>query len=128
MSDVITNNTNQGKNQTSVLIQDDKRDLSFFSNFDVITLRIINKFYGNGIGPINGDLNSYYIQQLHTTLSKEGLKISVEGLRKKLDFLVKIGFLEKVKTYPVIYMPRKDIEAIEKIQIIMENLKKILVV
>jgi len=91
-------------------------DFSFFINFDVIMIRIIQKFYGNGVNPIYGDLNSFYIQQLHLNLNREGLKISLEGLRKKLDFLVKIGFLEKVNTYPRIYMPLKDIEGIKKLK------------
>ncbi|MEM5805362.1 MAG: hypothetical protein QW156_01450 [Candidatus Aenigmatarchaeota archaeon] len=103
-----------------------QEDFSFFVNFDLITLKILQKFYGNAIDPINGNLNSFCTQQLHQLLNKEGLKISLEGLRKKLDFLVKIHFLEKVETYPRIYMPVKDIEGIRKIQSKIERLKELI--
>ena len=102
-----------------------KEDFSFFANFDIITVRIIQKFYGAGIGALNGDVNCYHVQQLHSVIKSEGLQIGVEGLRKKLEFLVRIGFLEKVHTYPRIYMPLKHADAIKKIQTKVEQLKRI---
>ena len=100
-------------------------DFSFFADFDIITVRILQKFYGGGFVQNDGPLNTFYVQQLHLVLNKEGLKIGMEGLRKKLEFLVRIGFLEKVKTYPRIYMPIRYVEGIKKIQFRIEQLKKI---
>jgi len=102
-----------------------KEDFSFFSNFDIITVRIIQKFYGSSIDPLNGNINCFHVLQLHSLLKGEGLSIGIEGLRKKLEFLVKVGFLEKVNTYPRIYMPLKHVEEIQRIQTKIEQLKKI---
>ena len=102
-----------------------KEDFSFFANFDITTVRIIQKFYGNSIGSLSSEINCYHVQQLHSVLKSEGLMIGVEGLRKKLEFLVRIGFLEKVSTYPRIYMPLKHADAIEKVQKRVEQLKRI---
>ncbi len=120
---------NSERNLISISIEkniEKQEDISFFASFDLITLKIIQKFYGNDLNPINGDLNSYCIQQLHQALNREGVRLSLEGLRKKINFLVKIGILEKVDTYPRIYMPLKDIEGIKKIQSILEKLKQFL--
>ena len=102
-----------------------KEDFSFFANFDIITIRIIQKFYGNGVAPLSDQVSCFHVHQLHSTLKSEGLHIGVEGLRKKLEFLVRIGFIEKVNTYPRIYMPLKHVDAIEKIQQKVEQLKRI---
>jgi hypothetical protein len=101
-----------------------KDDFSFFASFDITMIKIIQKFYGDGLDPVSGNLNTFCTQQLYRLLREEGLKISLEGLRKKLDFLVKIGFLEKVKTYPRIYMPVNSIEKIERIQLTIQKLKQ----
>lgn len=100
-------------------------DFSFFADFDIITVRILQKFYGGGFIQQNEPLNTFYVQQLHLVLNKEGLRIGIEGLRKKLEFLVRIGFLEKINTYPRIYMPIRHIDGIKKIQFRIEQLKKI---
>lgn len=102
-----------------------KEDFSFFAHFDIVFVRILYRFYGSVTNPVDGDINCYNVQQLHQILNKEGLRITIEGLRKKLDFLVKLGFLEKVATYPRVYMPLKDIEGIERIQKKIEQLKQI---
>lgn len=102
-----------------------KEDFSFFVNFDIITVRIIQKFYGSKVDPVGGNVNCYYVQQLHKILNAEGLKIGLEGLRKKLEFLVKIGFIEKINTYPRLYMALRDIEKIKKIQIKIAKLRQL---
>ena len=101
-------------------------DLSFIAHFDIIMVRVLQKFYGKSIDPVNGEMNSYDIQRLRKILIKDGLKISVEGLRKKLDMLVRLGFLEKVMTYPRIYTVVKDIENIKNIQLKINRIRKIL--
>lgn len=101
-------------------------DLSFIAHFDIIMVRILQKFYGKSIDPVNGEINSYDIQRLEKLLAKDGLKISREGLRKKLDMLVKLGFIEKVMTYPRIYTPVRDIENIKKIQLKISKIREIL--
>ena len=101
-------------------------DLSFIAHFDIIVVRILQKFYGKSIDPVNGEMNSYDVQRLRKLLAKDGLKISVEGLRKKLDMLVRLGFLEKIRTYPRIYTPVRDIENIRNIQLKINKIRKIL--
>jgi len=101
-------------------------DLSFLAHFDLIMIRILQKFYGKAVDPVNGEINSYDVQRLKKVLEKEGLKITTEGLRKKLDLLVRLGFLVKIPTYPRIYTVPKDYEQIKKIQEKIEKLKQVL--
>lgn len=102
-----------------------KDDFSFFAHFDITLVRILHRFYGSATNPINGDINCYTVYQLQQLLSKEGLKVTIGGLRKKLEFLVRVGFLEKVTTYPRVYMPVKDINSIERIQKKISRLREI---
>jgi hypothetical protein len=101
-----------------------KEDFSFFANFDIVTVRILQKFYSSSLDPLNKDINCFYVQQLQKILLGEGLKINLESLRKKLEFLVKIGFVEKVDTYPRVYIPLRDVEKIKKIQNKISKLKE----
>jgi hypothetical protein len=102
-----------------------KEDFSFFANFDIITVRILQKFYTSSLNPLNDEISCFYVKQLQEILASEGLKINLESLRKKLEFLVKIGFIEKVNTYPRIYIPLRDVEKIKKIQGKISKLKEI---
>lgn len=95
---------------------------SIITHFDIITVRVLQKFYKTG-RRFPGDVNCYYVSQLHSELRREGLRIEVETLRKRLDTLVKLGFLEKVNTYPRLYMPVKNIE---KIRSLIEKVKSLL--
>jgi hypothetical protein len=102
-----------------------KEDFSFFANFDIVTVRILQKFYTSSLNPLDNDISCFYVKQLQEMLASEGLKINLESLRKKLEFLVKIGFIEKVKTYPRVYIPLRDVEKIKKIQGKISRLKEI---
>ncbi|MCS7094022.1 MAG: hypothetical protein RMJ18_02475 [Candidatus Aenigmarchaeota archaeon] len=97
-------------------VVEDKIDLNFVLKFDVITIKILQKFYGKEIDPLTTDLNSFDLKKLHKLLEIEGLKINIETLRKRLDNLVSLGFLEKVSTYPRIYMAVREIEKVKNIQ------------
>ncbi|MEM7821743.1 MAG: hypothetical protein QXX38_02965 [Candidatus Aenigmatarchaeota archaeon] len=87
---------------------------SIFLNFDVIMIKILQKFYFNG-NKFPNDINCYYIQQLFSELKSEGLNINLETLRKRLESLVKLKLIEKVETYPRIYTPVRDVERIRKL-------------
>lgn len=87
---------------------------SFILHLDIVMIRILQKFYKSGLS-FPSDTNCYYVQQLQSELNREGLKIELETLRKRLDLLVKIRLLEKVETYPRIYMPIRDVEKVQKI-------------
>lgn len=87
---------------------------SFILHLDIIMIRILQKFYRTNFSFPN-DTTCYYVQQLFLELNREGLKIELETLRKRLDLLVKIRLLEKVRTYPRIYMPIRDVERVQKI-------------
>ncbi|MEM5815193.1 MAG: hypothetical protein QXD89_01755 [Candidatus Aenigmatarchaeota archaeon] len=95
---------------------EDKIGLTFISKFDMVTIKILQKFYGKEIDPLTSNLNSFDLKKLHKLLEIEGLKINIETLRKRLETLVNLGFLEKVETYPRIYMSVRDIEKIRNIQ------------
>jgi len=103
-----------------------KDDISFLAHFDIIMVRILQKFYGKRADPLYGEVNSYDVQRLKKILEKDGIRITTEGLRKKLDLLVKLGFLEKVMTYPRIYMTPTDIEKVELIQSKIQKIRSIL--
>ncbi|MEM5875155.1 MAG: hypothetical protein QXW01_01065 [Candidatus Aenigmatarchaeota archaeon] len=95
---------------------EDKIDFSFILKFDVITVKILQKFYGKEIDPLTTELNSFDLKKIHKLLEIEGMKINLETLRKRLENLVSLGFIEKVDTYPRIYMAVRDLEKIKNIQ------------
>jgi len=94
----------------------EKIDFTILSKFDVINVKILQKFYGKTIDPLSSDINSYDVETLHELLKIEGIKINKETLRKRLENLVSLNFLEKVETYPRIYTAVRDIEKIRAIQ------------
>jgi len=94
----------------------EKIDFTILSKFDVINVKILQKFYGKTIDPLSSDINSYDVETLHELLKIEGIKINKETLRKRLENLVSLNFLEKVDTYPRIYTAVRDIEKIRAIQ------------
>jgi hypothetical protein len=98
------------------LKNEDKIDFTLLTKFDVINVKILQKFYGKTIDPLSGEINSYDLKTLHEFLKREGIKINIETLRKRLDNLVKLNFLEKVNTYPRIYSAVRDLEKIKTIQ------------
>jgi hypothetical protein len=100
---------------TSLEIKE-KIDLTLLSKFDVINLKILQKFYGKSIDPLSADVNCYDLETLHHLLKIEGLRINKETLRKRLETLVTLNFIEKIRTYPRIYSAVKDIEKIRNIQ------------
>jgi hypothetical protein len=108
---------NENLMKTSVEIKtEEKPDFTILSKFDVINVKILQKFYGKTIDPLSGEINSYDVKTLHEFLKREGLKINIETLRKRLDNLVALNFLEKINTYPRIYSAVRDIEKIKVIQ------------
>jgi hypothetical protein len=94
----------------------EKIDFTILSKFDVINVKILQKFYGKTIDPFSSEINSYDVETLHELLKIEGLKINKETLRKRLENLVSLNFLEKIDTYPRIYTAVRDIEKIKLIQ------------
>ena len=94
----------------------EKIDFTILSKFDVINVKILQKFYGKTIDPLSSEINSYDVETLHELLKIEGLKINKETLRKRLENLVSLNFLEKIETYPRIYTAVRDIEKIKTIQ------------
>jgi len=88
---------NENLIKTSVEIKtEEKPDFTILSKFDVINVKILQKFYGKTIDPLSGEINSYDVKTLHEFLKREGLKINIETLRKRLDNLVALNFLEKI--------------------------------
>lgn len=102
----------------NVFVQEDvesKKEISsIFLNFDVVMIKILQKFYFND-NAFPNDTSCYYIQRLFSELRSDGLEINLETLRKRLESLVKLNLIEKVETYPRIYMPVRDVERIKKL-------------
>jgi len=94
----------------------EKIDFTILSKFDVINVKILQKFYGKTIDPLSSEINSYDVETLHELLKIDGIKINKETLRKRLENLVSLNFLEKINTYPRIYSAVRDIEKIKNIQ------------
>lgn len=86
---------------------------SIFLNFDVIMIKILQKFYFND-KTFPTDTTCFYVQQLFSELKSDGLQINLETLRKRLESLVKLGLIDKVETYPRIYMPVRDVEKVRE--------------
>jgi hypothetical protein len=94
---------------------------SIFLNFDVITIKILQKFYFNG-NAFPADTTCYYVQQLFSELRSNGLQIKLETLRKRLESLVGLNLIERVNTYPRIYMPVRDVERVREL---LEKVKEV---
>ena len=87
---------------------------SLFLGFDIITIKILQKFYFNeNVFP--ADTTCFYVQQLFSELKSSGLQINLETLRKRLESLVRLNLIDKVDTYPKIYMPVRDVEKIRNL-------------
>ena len=82
---------------------------------DFIDIIILKKFYMTG-EKFPNDTQPYCFPILYQEMkTNNNLKITKEGLRKRLHSLVKIGLLEKVeKTNPSIYLPKRNKERIVK--------------
>lgn len=108
------NDTNLKNVSVQETVENKKEISSIFLNFDIITFKILYKFYFNNTQFPN-DTNCYYLQQLFSELKNEGLLINSETLRKRLESLVKLKLIEKVNTYPRVYMPIRDVEKIKNL-------------
>jgi hypothetical protein len=95
-------------------IESRKEISSIFLNFDIVMIKILQKFYFND-KKFPNDTACYYTQQLFSELKTEGLHINIETLRKRLESLVKLNLIEKVETYPRIYTPVRDVERIRNL-------------
>lgn len=89
---------------------------SIFLNFDVVMIKILQKFYF-GEKPFPADTTCFYVQQLFSELKSDGLHINLETLRKRLESLVKLNLIDKVDTYPRIYIPVRDSERVKELLI-----------
>jgi len=95
-------------------VESKKEISSIFLNFDVIMIKILQKFYFNEkVFP--ADTTCFYVQQLFSDLRSDGLQINLETLRKRLESLVKLKLIEKVDTYPRIYVPVRDVEKVREL-------------
>jgi hypothetical protein len=78
---------------------------------DFLDVLILKKFYATG-REFPNDTQPYCLPILYKELKEQNnVKISLEGLRKRLNSLVKIGLLNKIeRTNPSIYYPVRDKE------------------
>jgi hypothetical protein len=88
----------------------------FVENLDFLDILILRKFYLTG-EKFPRDVRTYCFPLLYAEMKKlNHLKIGREAFRKRLDNLVKLGLLEKIKnSNPVCYLPVKGSEEFVKI-------------
>ena len=86
---------------------------------DFLDIQILRKFYATGRGFPN-DCQPYCFPVLyHEMKTDRQLKIGLEALRKRLDNLVRVGVLEKVKnSNPTGYCPVRGKEGFSKAVIV----------
>ncbi len=82
--------------------------ISIVDRLDFVDIQIIRKFYLLKSGCFNSQ--PYCFPILYKEMKNSGqIKIGVEGFRKRLENLVRIGFLKKVKhSNPTIYLPVEE--------------------
>ena len=87
--------------------------LGFAEKFDFLDVQILRKFYATG-KDFPFDTTPFCFPILYKEMKENHhLKICKEALRKRLDNLVKVGFLEKIKnSNPCNYVPVKGEEEI----------------
>lgn len=87
--------------------------LGFAERLDFLDIQILRKFYATG-KQFPFDTKPFCFPILYKEMKENHhLKICKEALRKRLDNLVKIGFLEKIKnSNPCNYIPVKNKEEI----------------
>jgi len=102
---------------------DTKKIERFLLRLSYNDFRILKKFYFTG-EPFPNDTSPYTLSTLRNELKIMGIKISLEGLRQKLNLWVENGLLEKYKSFVLIYQPIKKIEVIR--EIIRKRIKEIL--
>lgn len=92
--------TNQSKSIEDII--------SIVDRLDFTDIQILRKFYLLKAGQFSSQ--PYCFPILYKEMKSSGqIKIGIEGFRKRLDNLVKIGFLRKVKhSNPTIYLPVEE--------------------
>jgi hypothetical protein len=82
--------------------------ISIVDRLDFTDIQIIRKFYLLKSGCFNSQ--PYCFPILYKEMKNSGqIKMGVEGFRKRLENLVRIGFLKKVKhSNPTIYLPVEE--------------------
>jgi hypothetical protein len=85
--------------------------LSFAENLDFINIQILRKFYATGL-PFPNDTQPHVFSILYSEMkSVHKIPIGLEALRKRLDFLVKVGLIGKITgSNPASYYPIKGLE------------------
>jgi hypothetical protein len=104
----------------SISVEKNIEDLEFVvsslvERFDFLDIQVLRKFYTTG-KEFPFDTQPYCFPILYKEMKEiHRIKIGIEALRKRLDNLVKIGFLEKVKSSnPVNYLPVRGKESFAK--------------
>ncbi|MBI4894385.1 MAG: hypothetical protein HY833_01465 [Candidatus Aenigmarchaeota archaeon] len=85
--------------------------LNYAETLDFINIQILRKFYATGLAFPN-DTQPHVFSLLYMDMKNvHRIPIGMEALRKRVDFLVSIGLLEKVeRSNPASYHPVKGLE------------------
>jgi len=85
--------------------------MGFAETLDFINIQILRKFYATGLAFPN-DTQPHVFSLLYMDMKNvHRIPIGMEALRKRVDFLVSVGLLEKVeRSNPASYHPVKGLE------------------
>jgi len=105
-SNAVDQKTVLGSNQQVI-----DKILNFAETLDFINIQILRKFYATGLAFPN-DTQPHVFSLLYMDMKNvHRIPIGMEALRKRVDFLVSVGLLEKVeRSNPASYHPVKGLE------------------
>jgi hypothetical protein len=88
----------------------------FVENLDFLDILILRKFFSVG-EKFPKDTKTYCFPILYEEMKRmNNLKIGREAFRKRLDNLVRLGLLEKIRnSNPTCYLPVKGVEDLVKV-------------
>lgn len=99
------------QNRMEEAVNDEEKILSFVERLDFLDIQLLRKFYSTGKEFPNDTQPFCFPILLKEMKTTHHLKICGEALRKRLNNLVKLGLLEKVKlSNPSSYFPVKGKE------------------
>lgn len=111
--------------KTKIIEEKENIEMAFLlERLDFTDIIILKKFYLTG-KPFPNDTQPYCFPILYSEMKENNnLRLTKEGLRKRLNSLVKTNLLEKIEgSNPSVYLPKKD-----KVDFVRKLIKRFFVV
>ena len=108
-----SNPVNQNQTNAVMALMGQGQDVVFAlaERLDFVNIQILREFYATGL-PFPNDTQPHVFSMLYMDMrSSARIKMGLEAFRKRLDFLVSMGLIEKVaRSNPASYHPVKGIQ------------------